>query len=281
MTALPSQRAGDCTLETLPPQCTLEAVPKVGSASYAYSIPDNPASYAATANRHYYYDHTTNPAPITTENTPKSPRNRRIKPLAFGLLIAIIALVAGGAIGYAISNSLHKTPGHGNEADATPNCPVNTTSSSNIATPTSSSPIFQRTLPIPTTGCNDANNLQDYRTSFTEMSTYLSTPYTVFCQTGWTHDDLFAASVATPSDCVESCVWYNKKKGSEDRTCIGGGYIPEWWNQTKAMDEDDDRPYNCFLKSKAGSVFKNDRVIEVVSLCLGGEVGYCGGRRIE
>lgn len=68
---------------------------------------------------------------------------------------------------------------------------------------------------------------------------------------------------------------YNAHRNTTtDRPCVGGGFIPEWWNQTKAMDESGGMPYNCFLKSNDTGVGKNDRVIEVVSLCLD---GACGG----
>lgn len=88
--------------------------------------------------------------------------------------------------------------------------------------------------------------------------------------TGWQRDELFALSTATPSDCVEACIMYNAHKGSSDRSCVGGGFIPAWWNQSKAMDESGGMPYNCFLKSNDSGVVRNDRQIEVVSLCLEG-----------
>ena len=74
---------------------------------------------------------------------------------------------------------------------------------------------------------------------------------------------------------------YNSYKEDADRWCVGGGFIPDWWNQSKAMNESGGMPYNCFLKSNESGIAKNDRVQEVVSLCLFGEGPYCANRLIE
>lgn len=63
---------------------------------------------------------------------------------------------------------------------------------------------------------------------------------------------------------------YNSHKKDSDRKCFGGGYIPDWWNQTKAMAESGGMPYNCFLKSNDTGTGRNNKDIEVVSLCLPG-----------
>lgn len=39
---------------------------------------------------------------------------------------------------------------------------------------------------------------------------------------------------------------------------MGGGFIPEWWNQSKAMGESGGMPYNCFLKSGDGGTGRNE-----------------------
>lgn len=87
------------------------------------------------------------------------------------------------------------------------------------------------------------------------------------------NNELFALSAATASDCVEACIMYNGHKGTADRTCVGGGFIPEWWNQSKAMDESGGMPYNCFLKSNDSGTGRNEKSVEVVSLCLDGACG--------
>jgi hypothetical protein len=74
---------------------------------------------------------------------------------------------------------------------------------------------------------------------------------------------------------------YNSYRKDEDRWCIGGGFIPDWWNQSKAMNESGGMPYNCFLKSNESEIAKNDRVQKVVSLCLFGEGHYCANILIE
>lgn len=70
------------------------------------------------------------------------------------------------------------------------------------------------------------------------------------------------------------------RSGEGDRKCVGGGFIPEWWNQSKAMDESGGTPYNCFLKSGDKGTGRNEKGVEVVSLCLEGACGdvFGGGR---
>jgi len=60
------------------------------------------------------------------------------------------------------------------------------------------------------------------------------------------------------------------KSSSSDRTCVGGGFIPEWWNQTRAMDESGGMAYNCFLKSNVSGIARNNKAYEVVALCVDG-----------
>jgi hypothetical protein len=93
--------------------------------------------------------------------------------------------------------------------------------------------------------------------------------YTTLCGQGWGQDDLFALSAATPSDCVESCVIYNDRKSSSNQACVGGGFIPEWWNQTRSGDEGG-LGFNCFLKSNVTGIARNEKVFEVVALCIDG-----------
>jgi hypothetical protein len=50
--------------------------------------------------------------------------------------------------------------------------------------------------------------------------------------------------------------------------CVGGGYIPEWWNQTRAMVESGITPFNCFLKSNTTGIARNDQKFEVIALCV-------------
>ena len=47
------------------------------------------------------------------------------------------------------------------------------------------------------------------------------------------------------------------------------------------MNESGGMPYNCFLKINESGIAKNDRVQEVVSLCLFGEDPYCANTLIE
>lgn len=49
-----------------------------------------------------------------------------------------------------------------------------------------------------------------------------------------------------------------------------GGFIPEWWNQTRAMNESGGMAYDCFLKSNASGIARNDEQYGVVAVCLDG-----------
>ena len=70
---------------------------------------------------------------------------------------------------------------------------------------------------------------------------------------------------------------YNSRKGAGERSCVGGGFIPEWWNQTRAMVESGITPYNCFLKSNTSGIARNNEAFEVVALCIGGECDNIAG----
>jgi hypothetical protein len=78
-------------------------------------------------------------------------------------------------------------------------------------------------------------------------------------------------SVATQSDCIESCSQYNAHRSSTDRKCVGGGFIPSWWDQKLAMRESGITPYNCFLKTNTSGIARNNQKFEVVALCMEGE----------
>jgi hypothetical protein len=86
------------------------------------------------------------------------------------------------------------------------------------------------------------------------------------CALRWTDPHLAAVSTATPSDCIEACNSYNTPRNG-DKKCLGATFVPDWWNQTVAMEEKG-RPFNCFLMSNMTVVNKNDKNYEIVSLCL-------------
>ncbi|KAF1851170.1 uncharacterized protein K460DRAFT_272257 [Cucurbitaria berberidis CBS 394.84] len=263
MTSQPSKRNST--------QCTLEAVPKSELAtSYTYSVPDRSDAYATIAPAHEYYEPTHNePVPPTRIWT------RWYLLLLYGILIAVAAGVVGGFVGKSMSdkqnnnnnNNDNSLPGQ-SQSSSCPTIPTNASIPSPTSTPPSN--VFARTIPVPTTGCNPTNVQKSFKT----FSSFLDVSYTTFCMTGWQRNELVALSVASPSDCIEACVMYNGHKQASDRPCVGGGFIPAWWNQTKAMDESGGMPYNCFLKSNDTGVGRNDRDIEVVSLCL---QGACNG----
>jgi hypothetical protein len=261
--------------------CTLEALPNQELASnYTYSIPGNSASYSADTS-HYYHETATAIEPTTP--APKKPSKKRwLLPLLYGLILAVIAGVIGGLIGKLVSDRQHKDDATSLPGLQPASCPNNTSTPTSTSPPNVSNTTFQRTLPLPTTGCTpDANFLKTFPYSFPSTSTFLDASYTTFCDAGWYREDLFAISAATTSDCIEACVMYNGNRKEGDRWCVGGGFIPEWWNQTQAMEQSGAMPYNCFMKSNSSGIKKNDRVLEVVGLCLLGGGGRCADRLIE
>src|SRR5689334_21183074 len=75
------------------------------------------------------------------------------------------------------------------------------------------------TLIIPTTSCDPPTR----QYSFKSCSEQLDMPYTTLCNTGWLFDDLFSISVASPSECIESCAFFNSQ--ATGTRFIGGGFI--------------------------------------------------------
>ncbi|ORY09782.1 hypothetical protein BCR34DRAFT_567926 [Clohesyomyces aquaticus] len=183
----------------------------------------------------------------------------------FGLLIAVLAGLVGGFVGKAIEDN--RLLGHSNGAAAGQSqeqaCRTNSSSTPTSTSPTAASGTpTASTLIIPTTGCDPPTR----QYSFKSFSEQLDMPYTTFCNTDWLSDDLFfAISVGSPSDCIESCAFFNSQ--ATGRRCIGGGFIPEWANQSTAM-RDMKMPFNCYMRSNDSTIGRNDRNIEVVSLCL-------------
>lgn len=185
--------------------------------------------------------------------------------LLYGLVLAIVAGVAGGFIGKMLErNSSNKVvPAKGSCANQTSSIPAPSTSSTTL------SPTFVRTLAQPITGCTSSTTYN----SFKARTNLLDLQYTTLCGQGWGQDDLFPLSAATPSDCVESCFVYNDRKSSSNQVCIGRGFVPEWWNQTRSMDEGG-LGFNCFLKSNVSGIARNNKAFEVVALCIN---GVCDG----
>jgi hypothetical protein len=219
---------------------TLEPVPKSENASsYIYSVPDDSPLQVN------YNQSWANGPPAAPETIawPKQPSLFLRWPflMLYAILIAVFAGLGGGFIGEDMTmkrlekDTLPRSELQGFCSNLQPSLgstvptPTSTPLSSSSASPT----IFQRNIPVPTTGCNPTTQQR----SFKSVTRFLAAPYTTFCATGWLNDELFALSAATASDCIEACVMYNGHKGSADRNCVGGGFIPEWWNQSRAMEE--------------------------------------------
>lgn len=237
------------------PPTTVDTLPtvNVGSPSPKYSVVEEPRTRQKKSNRW----------PLL---------------LLYGLLLAIIAGVAGGLIGEKIGRNKHSKDAFINNTT----CPTPTSvsvqslSSASLipsSTPTASTTDFERTIPQPTSGCTSA---APYR-SFKSRSNYLNIPFSTICGQGWLSSDLTAMSVATQSDCIESCSQYNAQKQTGDRSCVGAGFLPTWWNQTLAMVESGITPYNCFLKTNTSGIARNNEKFEVIALCMEGECDDISG----
>ncbi|KAJ8118953.1 hypothetical protein OPT61_g165 [Boeremia exigua] len=251
-----------------------ESVPNSEVATYKFSVPDSTPLYTTV------HDVYVPPVSIISE-TPKPAEKRRNLTswpllLLYGLVLSIVAGVAGGFIGKTIERNTYKNDAAATEKESCPtpaaiSTPITTpttVSSASSTIPTSSSTTFVRTLAQPTTGCVSKTTYE----TFSARTKFLEWKYTTMCGQGWLNDELIALSAATPSDCMEACIMYNAYKSSGDRPCVGGGFIPEWWNQTRAMDESGRMPYNCFLKSSVSGIARNDKDYEVVALRVDGSL---------
>ena len=166
--------------------------------------------------------------------------------LLYGLFIALAAGLVGGFIGRAIFDK--HTHGPFPNVDYVP--------SSNSST----NGTLARILPIPTTGCAPME-----RKSRSSTSAQLQLQYLTLCSTRWTNAHLTAMSAATPSDCIEACKSYNDHRSMQP--CLGAGFVPNWWNQTRAMEAKNE-PFNCFLMGQNTSIIPNEMDFEIVALCL-------------
>jgi hypothetical protein len=253
------------------------------SSLYKYSVPENPQPHTSIHALHTPNEQSPLPPTFSEIEQPRikhGTRRRWPLLLLLGLLLMIIAGVAGGFIGKTIERNNSK--GVVSLESATAAAPTPTSSSSlaslassaSFATPApsstadiSTSGVFERTIVQPSSGCSSAD---PYR-SFKARSQILNIPYTTVCGQGWLSDDLIAMSVATQSDCIESCSQYNSVKESSARSCVGAGFIPAWWNQTLAMVESKITPYNCFLKTNTSGIARNNEKFEVIAICMGDE----------
>lgn len=253
------------------------------SSVYKYSVPESPQPHT-TAYAVPTVDDASHSLSTPSEIEKSSPQRGTVRRwlllLLLGLLLMAIAGVAGGFIGKSIEHN--KSKGDVSLASASASTPslslASSTSiampSSSVAMPTSSSTaddnasgLFERTIVQPLSGCSSAD---PYR-SFKARSQILNIPYTTVCGQGWLSSDLISMSVATQSDCIESCSQYNSVKGSSDRMCVGAGFIPAWWNQTLAMVQSKITPYNCFLKTNTSGIARNKEEFEVIAICMEGQ----------
>ncbi|KAH7378398.1 hypothetical protein DE146DRAFT_774455 [Phaeosphaeria sp. MPI-PUGE-AT-0046c] len=254
---------------------------------YAYAITDSPAQSPPNSHpdvKAYYAPH--------AETYPEAQRPRqgwkRWWILALiGLFIAIISGLIGGFIGQSIQEVLESAP-KPTASNAPVVSPLSTPSSGpsptslragSSATPTSvPDQGVVGTITVPKTGCDFPNSKDRKRVS--NLTAFSRKAFTTICNSGWSGraDDIIALYTLTPSDCIEACLQFNGDP-SNTRTCVGGGFIPSWVDQTVAQKALGGPPLNCYLKSGNSGIGDNDREdvgTEIVALCLDGKCNGIG-----
>jgi hypothetical protein len=153
-------------------------------------------------------------------------------------------------------------------------CPTSNSTSSSVTPPSASTSNIIGAIVRPDTGCGWPASRQRKRMLGT--STYQRLNYTTLCNSGWVgYDGILGFWTLTPSDCIEACQKYNDRPTKEsNRRCVGGGFIPDWTNQTVGAREQKGPPFNCYLQSATSGLGSNDQEtfgLEVVALCLEGQ----------
>lgn len=267
-----------------------EHVPTTDKSFYKYSVTEGEQPQVAYANQavHTYSENgSQSPIPTYTEKRQPGPQQSRWTRwpllLLYGIILMLIAGLAGGFIGKTLEANNHSTAASAASSTCpssaplaaspisstapTASTPPSSSTSSAPPTASTSSAVFERTIASPTSGCSSSS---PYR-SFKSRSNFFETPYTTICGQGWLGNELTGINVASQSDCIESCVMYNNHKQGTDRKCVGGGFIPTWWDQQTAMKESGNMPFNCFLKTNTSGIARNNKSYEVVALCMEGE----------
>ncbi|KAF2824021.1 hypothetical protein CC86DRAFT_355446 [Ophiobolus disseminans] len=245
-------------------ECPLEPVPKPeNSSTYIYSVTESPSTSDNTVDQIPWNEN----LPVNEDRiqAPAKPTSKFLRwpyLLVYALCIALLAGTIGGFLGEIIAKNRSGNISRTIED----HCPLaNASTPTPTSTSTPPSTVFARTISVPTTGCTRPTTQR----SFKSTSQFFAAQYKTYCATGWLNDELFATSAGSASDCMEACIMYNGHKRVQDRSCVGGGFIPEWRNQSKAMTESGVMPYNCFLKSNDSGTGRNEKNVEVVSLGKG------------
>jgi hypothetical protein len=246
--------------------------------SYAYALPVQSPAYVVPSQKNYYPPSSgeSSPVPATTRKT-----WMRWWVLALiGLFVAVIAGLVGGFIGQAIQKG--REPSEVSQAQAAAPAPSSCSNSTSAApTPSPGAPANAvGTIVIPDTGCDFPASKErrriDRQTTFTKVN------YTIICNSGWPGSDaIIGLFTLSPSDCMEACAKYNEFVTSPTgKRCVGGGFIPDWTNQTLSAKAQGGSSFNCYLKDTNKNIVTNDRAgegLEVVALCLEGLCNGIGG----
>lgn len=184
--------------------------------------------------------------------------------VAVGVIIAVIAGLAGGFIGKSIEAGKPKEPA--NAAASAPSAadicsaqptPTQATVLTTTATETLVvQPSATGTVNVPLTGCTGSGNITG-RTNY-------GVNYTTICQTDWPGNDIFAFTSGSVYDCADSC-WMWNNYGVKRPPCIASAFVPDWLDSSLAIEEVG-APMNCFLKSAANPVTAGVREKVILAL---------------
>jgi hypothetical protein len=239
---------------------------------YIYPVPNKTPAYALPPSNGY--DHAPPIEPFETHPGGSRKGWKRWWILAIiGILIALLAGLVGGFIGQAIQKGRGSEAKPASSTSCAPTSPSNSTSNSTAD--------IIGTIIEPSTGCNFSTSKNRNRIS--NVSNYNNIKYTTVCNSGWGGATIIGFYTLTPSNCIEACAQYNGVHPPSEKngnlSCVGGGFIPLWTNQSKANEQSIGSPYNCYLKSSADGIAENDRLsanVEVVALCLDGKCNDAG-----
>ncbi|KAH5594146.1 hypothetical protein HBI17_168650 [Parastagonospora nodorum] len=262
-----------------PYEDALEVTPQ----QHAYTYPANgPLPIYATSSSEGIHQRTPTDAKAVHVATHAAKKRLWILPLV-GLSIAVIAGLIGGFIGVAIHDA--REPSTAALLKASPSSiPLSSSilSSpfpSNTSSPTTTAPCSSQpagtfgTIAAVDTGCKFRETKG--RNRMYNATAFTGTSFTTICNSGWKNFAIIGLYTLTPSDCIESCVQYNKfadKRPKSERFCVGAGFIPDFVNQTMATLARNGASFNCFLQSNTTGIMPNDeerKGLEVVALCLG------------
>ncbi|KAF2447435.1 hypothetical protein P171DRAFT_509710 [Karstenula rhodostoma CBS 690.94] len=221
--------------------------------SYPEVVPSSGPIYSPATGPFPHEAKDTNPTQAPLPHQPAKHTNyaRWLLLVVVGIIIAVIAGLAGGFIGKSIEAGIHEEPvGAATPTQPTDSCGAGPTSTrATVLTKTATEtlvvqPSATGTVDVPSTGCSGAGNITG-QTSF-------NVNFTTICQTDWPGSDIFAFKSGSVYDCADSCYMWNEY-GLRRPRCLASAFVPDWSDSSLAIEELG-APMNCFLKQASNPV---------------------------